>query len=217
MSGVLFYILITIVTLLLLILFAPIHFNFKGEYSHNLNFQGRVGWAGGLLSLEMIRSEGSIYLVLGLLSLRKTIPARERKTPIRTKPLKEKRRINSIGDILSVINRQLFTAVKVVFSKLVRALHLGLNISGTYGFDDPALTGVSMGVIAVLNRGGSSMDLKPDFTGEVVDIRGTIRGWFFPLQILAIGVAFLLKKPVRLIWWSKIKFKRKQKEAVQYA
>jgi hypothetical protein len=188
-----------------------------GEYAESLKLQGRVRWAGGLLRLELIRSEGIYQCSLGFLGLKKAIPKSEKKTPSRKKPRTKKRRASSNGNILSFVNPQLFFAVKAVLFKLVQALHLGLNLSGTYGFDDPSLTGITMGVIATLNRGSKSIDLNPDFTKAVVDIRGRIRGWLSPFQIIVIGVKFFLKKPVRAIWWPKIKFRKKQKEAVQYA
>ncbi|PKM78118.1 MAG: hypothetical protein CVU90_03600 [Firmicutes bacterium HGW-Firmicutes-15] len=217
MSEVLIYILLTLGVLLGIILLAPIHLDILGEYAESLSFQGRVRWAWGLFSFEVIRSEGRFHWSLGFLGLKKAKPKSIRKTPGRKKLRTEKKPGGSSGNISSFINLQLFTALKVVFRKLVRALHLELNLTGTYGFEDPSLTGVTVGVIAALNRGSSSIDLNPDFTRALVDIRGSVRGWFIPFQILTICVVFSLKKPVRAIWWPKIKYRKKQKEAVQYA
>jgi len=216
-SEVLICILLTLGALLGLILLPPIHFDVSGEYAESLNLQGRVRWAGGWLSFEIIRGQGIYQCSLGFLGLKKAIPKSEKKTPSQKKPHTRKRRSSANGNILSFVNPQLFFAVKDVLFKLVQSLHLDLNLSGTYGFDDPSLTGVTMGVIATLNRGSNAIDLNPDFTKAVVDIRGRIRGWVSPLQIIAICVGFFLKKPVRAIWWPKIKFRKKQKEAVQYA
>jgi len=208
---------------LAIISLAPIHFDIWGEYADSVSFQGRVRWAGGLLGFEILRREGNFHWTLGIFGLKKSKPeTAEKKTPKNEKnPKSEKRqaqkgRDKSIGNIASFLNLQLFKAVKDVFHKLVGALHLDLNLSGTYGFDDPSLTGVTVGFIAALDRGSSSIDLTPDFSREVVDVRGSIKGWIIPLQILAICVVFLLMKPVRAIWWPRIKFRKKQKEAVQY-
>lgn len=204
----------------MIILLAPVNFGLGGEYgeyAHGLSFKGRVGWAGGLLGFKITYSEGNLNLVLQILGLNKILTPRDSRTPRGKKPSREKGRPQSGGSILSIINRQLFSAVSVFLGRLVRALHLDLKLSGRYGFDDPCLTGMSAAIIAVLNRGGSSVDLNPDFSGETVEIRGSIRGWFIPLHILVIALVFLLKKPVRAVWWSQINFKRKQKEVVQYA
>lgn len=216
MSEVVTGILLTLGVLLGLILLPPIHFDAGGEYADRLNLQGRGRWAGGLLSLEIIRSEGRYQCSLGLLGLKKAIPKSEKKTPSSKKPRTRKRRASSNGNILSFVNPSLFFAIKAVLFKLVQALHLGLDLAGTYGFDDPSLTGVTMGVIATLNSGSNAIDLNPDFTKAVVDIRGRIWGWVSPFQIIVIGVGFFLKKPVRAIWWPKIKTRKKQKEAFQY-
>jgi hypothetical protein len=210
-------ILIILGVLLGIILLAPFHFDFGGEYKESLNLQGQVGWAGGLLKIRIIRSEGIFHWSLGFLGLKKSNPVGTRKNISPQKPRAEKKRAGSTGNLTSFLNLQLFTAVKVVFRKLVRGLHLRWNLSGIYGFDDPSMTGVMIGVIAALNGGSSSLDLNPDFNRAVVDIRGSIRGWFSPLQILAICIVFALKKPVRAIWWPKIKIRKKQKEALKYA
>ncbi len=222
MSAVLVYILITLAFLLGLVLLVPIHFDLLGEYKESLSLQGRVRWAWRVVSLEIIRSEGRFHWTLSLLGLKKVDPKREGEAVKSEKTLKsekslEKKRGDSINNLSSFINLQLFTAMKDVLHKFVRALHMRLNLSGMYGFDDPSLTGITVGLIAAFNRGKNSIDLNPDFTREVVDVRGSFKGWFVPLQILAIGLVFLFKKPVRAIWWPKIKLKRKQKEAVKYA
>jgi hypothetical protein len=221
-SEVLIYILFILGAVVGLILLAPIHFDFGGEYTESLTFQGRMRWAGGMLSFAIIRREGIFHWALGIFGLKKPSPMsasktrKSKKPPKREKPRTNKEGGNSFGNISSFLNLQLFTAVKDVFHQLVRALHLELNLSGTYGFDDPSLTGVTVGLIAALERGSSSIDLNPDFTRAVIDLRGSLQGWIFPVQILAIGIVFSLMKSVRAIWWPRIKFRKKQKEAVQY-
>ncbi len=223
MIQVLLYILYTLAVLLGIILLAPIHFDFGGEYAQSLSFQGRMRWAGGLLGLEIDHREGKFNGALGIFGLKKTISIRSGKTANSEKTSKSqkthspKKDNDSGSNISSFFNLQLFTAVNNVFHQLVRALHLRLNLSGTFGFDDPSLTGVTLGLISTFDRGSGSLDLTPDFTRAVVDMRGSFKGWMIPLQILVIGIVFLLMKPVRAIWWPKIKFRKKQKGAAQYA
>ncbi len=219
MSETLIGIFLTLGILLVIILSVPIHLEFSGEYAEIFNLKGRLRWAGGLLSIEIIRSKGMIYWSFGCLGLKKSKPKKRKTTPGKDarQAAKKKKRANAFGNLSSFLNPQLFAAVKTLLLKLIKALHLNFNLAGTYGFDDPSLTGFTVGLLAALNTGGRSIDLDPDFTREVVDIRGRIRGWFSPLKLMAIGAVFLLKKPVRAIWWSKIRFHKKQKEAVQYA
>ena len=217
MSAVLIYILVTLGALLGIILLVPINFGFRGEFAESLSFQGQVGWAGGLFRLEIIRSEGILHWAMSFLGMKKSIPKSAKETPASKKPPTKKKVSRSTGSISTYINRQLFAAVKVVLRKLVQSLHLNLNLSGTYGFDDPSLTGVTAGLIAAIFGKSASIELKPDFTEAVVDVKGSIRGWFIPLQIVVICIVFSLSKPVRAIWWPKIKFRKKQKEVVKYA
>ncbi|HWP95432.1 MAG TPA: hypothetical protein VN426_01135 [Syntrophomonadaceae bacterium] len=216
MSTVLIYCLSILAVLLAAVILAPIQYCLLGEYAQGFDFRGRIRWAGGFFSFEMIRSDRKVHLSLGLMGIRKNISPGAGKSTKTEKPSPKKGREKSFGNIMAFINRQLFTALKNLLGKIIRALHLNMNLSGTYGFEDPSLTGMVMGLIATLPGIGGSIDLHPDFTQSIVDIRGSIRGWFVPLQILAIGVVFIFKKPVRALWWPKIKIRRKQKEVVQY-
>jgi hypothetical protein len=220
---VLIYILLVVVCLLGLVLLAPIQFAVEGEYAERVSIQGRLRWTGGLLRFEIIYSEGKFKGSWGILWMKKLNPMKAGKRSKKEKPSQAKKPrtskegSKSNGNISSFLNPELFRIVKDVFHKLLQALHLRMNLSGTFGFDDPALTGLMAGLIGAIGRGASSIDLTPDFTSTVVDMRGTIQGWIMPLQILVIGIVFMLMKPVRAIWWPKIKFRKKQKEAVQYA
>lgn len=218
MSAILLDVLLVIGILLIAILLVPIHFYFQGGYAQRVNFQGRIRWTGGFLSLDITRSEGKIQTSLGLLGIKKHMSPGAGTSRKDQKPSPEKGREKSSGNnIMDFISRQLFAAVKDLLGKLIRAWHLNINLAGIYGFEDPSLTGIVMGLIATFQYVSGSIDLSPDFTEAVVDIQGSIRGWFVPLQVLVIALVFIFKKPVRALWWPKIKIKRKQKEAVQYA
>lgn len=218
MGGIIIGILLSLGILLAIILLAPIHLEVSGEHAEGFNFLGRFNWVWGLLSIEIIRSKGIYHWSLGGLGLKKSMPKNSKKaTPGKKTSRSTKKRASSFGNISAYLNQQLFAAVKTALFKLIRALHLQINLSGTYGFDDPSLTGVVTGLLAALNTGGGSINLDPDFSRGVADIRGSIRGWFSPLQIIIICVIFFLRKPVRAIWWPRIKFRKKQKEAVRYA
>lgn len=221
MTEVMFYVLIALAALLGVILLAPVHIDFRGEYAQTLSFHGRLRWAGGLLSLDLRHGEGRLELTPGCLGLKKTLKnAEEKKQPggLKLRSGKKKRKGQSEISPLSFLNLRLLQAVYESIRRLLRALHLNMKLSGVYGFDDPSLTGIVLGVMTALNTGMSySIDLKPEFAGEAVDLRGDIKAWFIPLHILIIGLRLIFKKAVRAIWWPKIKNSRKHKEAVQYA
>jgi hypothetical protein len=211
------WILIAVLALLIVLLSVPFHFGFQGEYAEALNFQGRVAWAGGLISFLMVRKEGKTHLSYGILGFIKEVPATEKKDSWQKRTSAKKGVVDYLGNLSLYLNRQIFAVVKVLLKRLRGALHLHLNLSGIYGFDDPSLTGMMMGAIAALGIRNNTVNIDPDFTGAVIDIKGNFRGWFVPLHILAIIVIFLFKKPIRAIWRPKINFRKKQKEVFKHA
>lgn len=221
MTEVLLYVLIALAALLGVILLVPVHIDFGGEYAQTLSFHGRLKWAGGLLSLDLKHNEGRLELTPGCLGLKKTFKkaAEEKKQPggKESRSGKKKRKVQS-DSLLSFLNLRLLSAVNKSIRRLLRALHLKVKLSGVYGFDDPSLTGFVLGVMTALGTVKNySIDLKPEFAGEAVDLRGWIQTWFIPFHILFIVLGLILKRPVRAIWWPKIKNSKKHKEAVQYA
>jgi len=113
------------------------------------------------------------------------------------------------------LNRSLIASFTHLLRSLVRALHLDVNLSGRYGFEEPDITALAALLIRFLGR-GSVLNLTPDYSQAIADISGYIRGRVIIAQVLGIGMRFLFSKPVRAIWWPKIKLKRKRKEIIQY-
>jgi hypothetical protein len=215
--AALWYLLDALLVLLLVVLLAPINIDFRGGYAQELKLKGRIGWAGGLLSLEVMRGQGKTSLILGLFGLRKPVSTDKGTDKAKKKPKSQKQRSKSTTRLSTFINRELLAAVKAALLKLQRAMHLDLNVSGRYGFDDPSLTGFAMAIMSAVLWSSSTLNFYPDFTGEALDIQGKASGYFIPLQIIIIVLLFLLARPVRAIWWPMIKMRKKQKEAVQYA
>ncbi|MEA4926883.1 MAG: DUF2953 domain-containing protein [Syntrophomonadaceae bacterium] len=224
MIAVIIYTLCFLAILVGIVLIAPIRFDLEGELGESLSFKGRVGvgWAGGIFSFNLIHQPGETQGELGILGFKKLIfpkPGKENKPSPDNKKDKDdpKRRRKSKGSLTAFLNLEFFKAVKKGVHKLVRALHLKINLSGVYGFDDPALTGIVLGWIYALNIKNYSINLNPDFTEEVIDLKGSLQGWLIPLQIILTAIGILLMKPVRAIWWPRIKFGKKPKEDVKYA
>lgn len=119
----------------------------------------------------------------------------------------------------TVLNRKLLTAVLGYFKSLIKSFRLRLRLSGAYGTDDPALTGLIVGLISALRADHFNLELDADFSGPVLDIAGESSGRILPIVILWLTLRLLLAGPVRKLWWAQLKNKlirRKPKEAVQY-
>lgn len=224
MTAVLISILWVVAALILILLIAPIDFSLEGELAESLNFQGQVRWARGMLSLNITHRQGKNLLTWSIFGFEKQGSAKpEKETGKRKDDEKnkhgnaKKRKKKSNTSITSFLNLEFLMAAKKGFYKLMHNLHMQINLSGAYGFDDPSLTGIVMGLVYALKIKNSSININPDFSREVVDLKGRFQGWLVPLQIIVTAVGILLMKPVRAIWWPRIKFRKRQKEAVKYA
>jgi len=213
----LWYLINGLAVILVIVLLAPISFDIRGGYFQELHLQGRICWAGGLAGLEVVHSQGKTDVVLGLLCLKIPVSSDKSKTKTRKKTKSHKQHAKSAPHFSTIINRRTFSAVKASVNKLKRAMHLDIDVSGTYGFDDPSLTGNVMAILSAFLWNCNTINLCPDFTGTAADIEGKARGYFIPLHIGIIIVLFLLARPIRDIWWPMIRRPKKRKEAVQYA
>jgi hypothetical protein len=78
---------------------------------------------------------------------------------------------------------------------------------GTYGFDDPSLTGMVSGAAAIIKAiiPNARVGLYPDFTREVLDLDFRAEGSMTVGSLAYQTIKTALKKPVR-----KILFRRKK-------
>lgn len=105
-------------------------------------------------------------------------------------------------------DRRLLATAIAFLRCLWRAFHLEVRLAGTYGTDDPALTGYLAALLATMDVDDIVCDLHPDFSCAILDISGSIRGHFIPAQLLALALTFMWQKPVRRLWLAKLKTKK---------
>ena len=140
--------------------------------------------------------------------LRKNKP----KDPIKHK---KERRLD-FSDIAAALNRQFLAELLGYMKRLFDSLQPRLRLSGVYGADDPAVTGMLAGLTATLYAGRRRLDLDADFSGPVVDITGSFKVRAVPIIILWLTIRFLLAKPVRSYWWTRRKKILKQPKEASY-
>lgn len=217
------------------LLSVPLTFKARGclrmeERSLNL----RLAWGWGLLSaaVEISGKETSFRLRLAGMSV-----SAPRKKPVNDGTARTGKQAGRAGkkakkhagrnkkhgfsfpSIIAVLNRQMLAAVLGYLKRLLKSLRLRLRLSGVYGTDDPAMTGLIAGLIAALQAEHLNLDLDADFSGPIIDVAGETSGRMVPIVILWHTISFFLAKPVRKLWWAmlKIKFMRKKpKESAQY-
>lgn len=138
---------------------------------------------------------------------------------VRKKAGRKKRHGLNLTAISAVLSRQLLLAALGYLKRLFKSFRLQLRLSGVYGADDPALTGLLAGVLAALQAGQYNLDLDADFSGAVIDIAGEASGRIVPIVIIWLTIRFLLAEPARRFWWAQLKKKfirKKSKEVPQY-
>lgn len=212
--------LLLILGVLLSVLSVPLSFAAEGCYSAGeRRVSAWVSW--GLLKLKMLFPRGRHSSGLWLAGVR--IPVKSRKRAA-ARVKRAKKREGKRGGLKtlarkdpSLLSRDLLAAATAFLRRCLRALNLRVSLTGVFGTDDPALTGVLTGMAAVLEAANVRLDLTPDFSGPAADLTGTIEGRFVPIILLWLVLGFFLSRPVRRLWWGKVFKKRnKTKEVLQH-
>ena len=205
------------------LLSVPLIFKARGRLSmEERQLESTIAWGWGLLSVavEIRGKETAIRLRLAGISL----PA-PRKKPVNEGTARTGKQAGRAGkrtpkhagrnkkhgsgfpSIIGVLNRQMLAAVLGYLRRLLKSLRLRLRLSGVYGTDDPAITGLIAGLITALHAERLNLDLNPDFSGPIIDVAGEAAGRIVPMAILWHTISFFLAKPVRKLWWAMFKIK----------
>ncbi|MCL6477176.1 MAG: hypothetical protein K6T65_02050 [Peptococcaceae bacterium] len=186
--------------------------------------EARIAWGGGLLAAVVgINGEKTSF---GLRLAGIAIPV-SRKKPGKAKTKKTGKKAGRKGErhgfnlsaVNTVLNRKLLTILSGYLKRIVGSCRIRLRLRGVCGADDPALTGLIAGLIAMLHTEHFNLNLDADFSGPILDVDGEASGRIIPVVILWLTIRLLLAEPVRKIWWTQLKnkfVKRKPKEAAQY-
>lgn len=210
--------------LLLILLSLPFDFTGRGEWGAVKYIEARLKWAGGLAALGFVVQEGSFDATLRIGGLTVWRGGKKEKSlprPAKQKTVKKKNDFNLRKTIELWGDGELFKAGIAFLRRLVRAFRLDINLSGRYGADDPALTGLLTGLLAgllaLINGDKIKLDMKPDFTEAVLECKGSLRSRIIPAELLGVCLIVLWRKPVRRIWLSVMKNKMKfKREAAQH-
>jgi len=214
-------VILTIATVLLVhLLIMPFDFAGRGEWGGVKYFEARLKWAGGLAVIVFTGREGSFITTLSIGGLTLWRGGKKKKSlpsPGKQKSAKGKNDF-SLRKIIGLLSDvELFKVGIAFLRRLVRAFRVDIKLSGRYGADDPALTGLLAGLLALINGDKIKLNMQPDFTDAVLDLRGALQSRVIPVELLGICLNLIWQKPVRRIWVSAIKTKIKfKKEEVQH-
>ena len=231
MSG--WIVLIAMIVLLPVVLLSvPLTFNAKGR-TVDPQLELKISWGRGLIAavIETNGRKTAFRLRLALITLpsprkqpgtaKKAAKQSGQQKGQKEKVGKEKQGF-SLPALSDVISRQLLAEVMGYLKRLFKSIRLRLRLSGVYGTDDPALTGLIAGLMATLRTKHYNINLDADFSEPILDVTGETSGRVVPGVILWFTIRLLLSKPVRKLWWTQLKKKlagksiKKSKEAARH-
>jgi len=200
------YLLILIIGLILLFVIIPFEYEFKTKIDEkimagvNLSFFKKI-----LIIIMTYEDKETLFLirVMGLTIIRKKIKKSNRK--IKKEKLKKKK---DDFDIMDYIQGEFIKDLISYFKDIINITKpKKIKINGTYGFEDPSLTGIACGIIPLVSSliPISHINLRPVFDDEIIDIYCEIYGRISLLIATIKTLKFVLKKSNRKIIFKKVK------------
>ncbi|MDD4776583.1 MAG: hypothetical protein PHG75_08730 [Syntrophomonas sp.] len=220
------YILLAILLIMVALLFIPLHFFAQGQITEDLALEMGLAWAGGLVAarwrLPPQDKPGAEVRVGPWNKPRRSEESEEpsqstdqddeagKNKRLRRRdqpPANESGRKTNRNVVRSILDRQVLAEVLALLAAIWRSLRLRCNLDGYYGTDDPASTAYIAAFITALKHCGRypGLNLNPRFDQLTVNLTGALQGQLVPgLIILDLG-RFMLKTPIRKIWWTMLR------------
>jgi hypothetical protein len=213
---IILYLLAALLLVLVTLLIVP--FSYKGEAAVDggITFSYKVGWFWNFFNIRGIKREEiqTTGIFLGSKHLFTVKTKVKNETEIDNeedqddkedskKAAKKENDFKSMFDI-KLIKEAFHYVVKIVKQISPKYLH----VHGTYGFDDPSITGMTAGFIYTVQGAWpqSKIQLQPSFTEEILELELKAAGSVLVGKLAWDTARFVLKKDIR----TKI-FKRNKK------
>jgi hypothetical protein len=194
---------------LVLILFIPINYKFKGILQENLDLKIILHWIFRLLEIKITYMEEIITINLLIInrpiftkSLNEIIN-KKIKTYKKSKKNKKIKLNNISWNKLNkfFLNHVIFYLKNII--KIIKPSHIKLN--GVYGFEDPSITGSICALTSILSGiiPNSNIELNPIFDKNIMDIELKIWGKLNLALLVILTLRFILNKEIRKILFTK--------------
>lgn len=200
-GAVLLWVLIAVAAVAGLALLMPLTFRVAGaaDDDDGLSWKARVAWGFGVVALHA-GNDGGVLRLLGVPVWRfdgeRAKRREERRDKKRKKPNKRAKpgeRAEARGLAWWLSRRHLLVTI---IGRYLRALHVRGEVEGVVGLANPDDTARLYQVLAaidvVLPEGVLAVEV--DWVEEVVQLRGQVGGWIWPLQVVAITAWLFLDR-----------------------
>ena len=190
---ILLILLCILLSVILLILFIPFDYFLNGKINDGAEGKAQIRWLFGLIRIIICESEDKPemeIIICGLNIYNKKF--------IKENNVKKNKKndSNSKRDIGMNLMIELFRYFKDILN-IVKPKYF--RISGVYGFEDPSLTGMLLGVTSIIKGAVPSAQIyvNPDFEEENINIEAEIYG---DIKVCVIGyrtLKLIIKKDIR--------------------
>ncbi|HYF82335.1 MAG TPA: DUF2953 domain-containing protein [Clostridia bacterium] len=211
---ILLYLLFFLVGLVLLLLIIP--FNYSGQVlaSDGLRAQIALGWAWRMLGISAEIEGESVDITLRILDKRvyklkgREAGTKEEKPEHKPEEKKKEKKTRKGFSLKDIVNREF---INEILEYLKRVLDIAkpkyFHLYGTYGFEDPSLTGMACGVSGIISSiiPHARLHLNPDFTQEIMDLDLRAEGSMVVGSLAYQTIRTVFKKPIRKILFRKRK------------
>ena len=200
---ILFILLCILLSILLLMLFIPFEYLLNGKIHDSAEGKAEIRWIFGLIKIIICKydEKPEIKIIICGLNIYNKKLTKKINTKKYKKSKKEHKRRTNIGKKLII---ELFKYFKDVIN-IVKPKYF--RISGVYGFEDPSLTGMLLGLISIIKGAVPNAEIyvEPVFEEETINIEteiyGNIKVWVICYRTLKL----IIKKEVRQILFKKSK------------
>ncbi len=205
----LLYLFLAFISFVLLILLLPVTYSGEVLFAGGVAANYRFGWPWKIFNVKGSYNEDKLEMGLYLANLRilklnldkMENQFKDKKVNKEDKPKneskKEKKEAKNLGDFFDTGLLKEFLAYAKRILKILKPKYM--HLKGTYGFEDPALTGMVCGAVNVVNAvvPNAKIDLYPDFTDEVLEIDFKAEGRVVAGRLLFQTLRTFLKKDIR--------------------
>lgn len=210
---IILYLFAALLLILVTLLIVPFTYKGEAEVYGGITFSYRIGWFWNLFNIRGTRGEEqqttAVYLANKKLFTVKTPKNKEEEQEEPDEAKVKEAEGKKDNDLKSLFDTKLIKEAFSYLNKVVRQISPKyLHLYGTYGFDDPSITGMTAGFIYTLQGvwPQSRIHLQPSFIEEIIELELKAAGRVYAGKLVWDTGRFLLKPEVR----TKV-FKKKKK------
>ena len=192
--------------LLMLITLLIVPFSYRGEASvyGEVTFSYRIGWFWNFFNIRGTGGEENLKTDI-YLSNKRIFTVKSKVKPDEVPEKKEqnkeeKESSKKVNNLKSMFDTKLIKEAFKYLRKIIKQISPKyLHLHGTYGFEDPSVTGMTAGFIYTLQGAWpqSKIQLQPCFTEEVLELDFKAMGSISAGKLVWDTARFVLKKDIR--------------------